>query len=234
MESEISRVNMTENSRLVIIDDHAMFRAGLRAIIHEDGTFQVVGEAGNGREGLRLVRRLSPGLALVDISLPDMTGIQLTEELLRASPDLGILIVSMHAKVDYVTESFRAGALGYVVKDSATDTLLQALRTIAAGQYYIDAVMTGDVVHRLIARPTTVSQSVDRPYETLTRREQEIMGLLADGLSPKEISELLCISTKTVENHRSNIMRKLGVHSTLELVRYAARLGLIDIDTWMK
>jgi len=225
---------MTSKNTLVIIDDHAMFRAGLRAILADDGQFEVVGEAGDGREGLRLVRRLAPALALVDITLPDITGIQLTEELLRVRSDLAVLIVSMHAKVDYLTESFRAGALGYVVKDSASETLLQALRTIAAGRYFIDAVLTSDVVRKLVARPPAFSRTVDRVYETLTKREQEIMGRLAEGLAPKEIADRLCISTKTVENHRSNIMRKLGVHSTLELVRYAARLGLIDIDTWMK
>ncbi|MBN2431014.1 MAG: response regulator transcription factor [Acidobacteria bacterium] len=225
---------MSEQHTLVLIDDHAMFRAGLRAILNDDGQFEVVGEAGEGREGLRLVRRLAPSLALVDISLPDITGIQLTEELLHVQPNLAVLIVSMHAKVDYVTESFRAGALGYVVKDSASEILLQALRTIADGRYFIDTVLTNDVVRKLIARPPSLSRHVDRMYETLTKREQEIMGLLAEGLSPKDISDRLCISNKTVENHRSNIMRKLSVHSTLELVRYAARLGLIDIDSWMK
>jgi DNA-binding NarL/FixJ family response regulator len=192
----------------------------------------VVGEAGNGHKGLQIARELKPDLVLVDMSLPDQSGIQLTREIKNASPKTHIMIITMHSKVDYIVKAFQAGAKGYVVKESTSKRLLQGMDAVLKGEYFMDSSVSHMVVEKLMQFPKKEAKITDATYETLTPREQEIMALLAQGLSAKQIAEKLFISPKTVENHRSNILRKLNMHSTLELVRHAARLGIIDVDLW--
>ncbi len=223
---------MVHKKTILIIDDHPLFREGLKAIIERDNRFEVVGEAGNGREGLRLAKELKPDLALVDMSLPDQSGIQLTRELKNASLKTRIMIITMHSKVDYIVKAFRAGATGYVVKESASERLLQGMDTVLKGEYFMDSSVSHKVVKKLMQFPEKGAKITDASYDTLTPREQEIMVLLAEGLSSKEIAEKLFISPKTVDNHRTNILRKLNLHSTIELIRYAAKVGIIDVDLW--
>jgi DNA-binding NarL/FixJ family response regulator len=223
---------MVKKKTILIIDDHPLFREGLKAIIGRDAHFEVVGEAGNGREGLRIAKELEPDLVLVDISLPDTSGIQLTREIRTLLSDTRILIVSMHSKIDYIAEAFQAGATGYVIKESASERLIKGLEYASRGDYFLDSSVSQQVVKRLMDSPAKDEKIKDAAYGNLTPREQEIMRLLAEGLSRKEIGEKLFISPKTVENHRTNIMNKLDLHSTIELIRYAARLGLIDVDLW--
>ena len=223
---------MVHKKTILIIDDHPLFREGLKAIIERDNRFEVIGEAGNGREGLRLAKELKPDLALVDMSLPDQSGIQLTRELKNASLKTRIMIITMHSKVDYIVKAFRAGATGYVVKESASERLLQGMDTVLKGEYFMDSSVSHKVVKKLMQFPEKGAKITDASYDTLTPREQEIMVLLAEGLSSKEIADKLFISPKTVDNHRSNIFRKLNLHSVIELIRYAARLGIIDVDLW--
>jgi DNA-binding NarL/FixJ family response regulator len=179
-----------------------------------------------------MAKKYKPDLVVVDISLPDTNGIQLTREIRDLLPETRIIIVSMHSKVDYIVEAFQAGATGYVVKESASEKLLKGLESVAKGEYFLDSAVSHQVVKALMKFPGKEAKITDADYGTLTPREQEIMRLLAEGLSAKEIAEKLFISPKTVENHRANIMNKLGLHSTMELVRYAAKLGLIDVDLW--
>ncbi len=223
---------MTHKTTLLIVDDHALFRDGLRAIIERNPMYTVSGEAGNGKDALKAAKTLKPDLALVDISLPDQNGLELIGEIKKVSPRTKVIIVSMHSKIDYIAKAFQAGAAGYVVKDSAADKLQQGIDCVLKGDYFMDSSVSQQVVKKLMGLQTKNIKITNASYDTLTPREQEIMVLVAEGLSSSEISEKLFISAKTVENHRSSIMRKLDLHSVIEIARYAAKLGIIDINQW--
>lgn len=223
---------MTSKKRILIIDDHPLFREGLKSIIAGNRHFMVEGEAGNARNGFAMAMKIQPDIALVDISLPDESGMQLTRRIREALPDTRVMIISMHSKIDYIVEAFQAGATGYVVKESAAGRLVQGLHAVTDGEYFLDSSISHEVVERLMKSPVREARVSDTDYGRLTPREQEIMRMLAEGVSKSDIAARLCISVKTVENHRSNIMKKLDLHSAMDLVRYAAKLGLIDIDLW--
>ena len=223
---------MTHKTTLLLVDDHALFRDGLRAIIERNSMYTVVGEAGNGKDALQAAKKLKPDLALVDVSLPDQNGLELISEIKKVSPRTRIIMVSMHSKIDYIAKAFQAGAEGYVVKDSASDKLQQGIECVLKGDYFMDASVSQKVIKKLMGFQTKKIKITNAAYDALTPREQEVMVLVAEGFSSSEISKKLFISVKTVENHRSSIMRKLDIHSVIEIARYAAKLGLIDIDRW--
>ena len=223
---------MIRTQHIVIVDDHPLFREGLKTIISRNKRYQVIAEAGDGQQGLRLAQSLHPDLVLVDISLPDKSGIQLIRELRKVDPNMKVLVVTMHAKVDYIAESFQAGASGYVVKESAAEGLLKGIDTVLNGGYFLDSAVSPQVVEKLMTLPAKDARIRDANYDSLTPREQEILRLLAEGLNAREIADKLCISSKTVENHRTNIMHKLNLQNPIDLVRYAAKIGLIDTDLW--
>ncbi len=223
---------MAPKKTILIVDDHPLVREGLKSILKPDTGYEVVGQAGRAREALRLVKSLKPDLVLLDLGLPDKSGLELSREIRNISPPTRILIVSMHSTVDYIVKAFQAGATGYMTKGSATERLLGGIARVLDGEYYMDGSVSHRVVEELMQTPVREMKITDAAYDTLTPREQEIMVLLAEGCSAKKAAEKLFISPKTVENHRTNIMNKLGLHSTLELVRYAARLGLVDVDLW--
>ena len=222
---------MANEKTALIVDDHPLFREGVKTLIERTPHFRVVGEAGNGEEALALAKALKPDVVLLDLSLPDQSGVEVTRQIRTFVPDSRIVIVSMHSKVDLITKAFQAGATGYVVKESATEKLVECMKAISNGEYFLDTSLSQKVVSNLVKSSARAS-NLDSRYQSLTRREQEVLRLVVDGLSAKEIGDRLFISPKTVENHRTNIMNKLDIHSTMELVRYAAKLGLIDVDQW--
>ena len=223
---------MNQKKTIVIVDDHPLFREGLKSIISRNAEFELVGETGLGQEALRLAENLKPDMVVMDISLPDINGIELTKDIKKLSSATQILIVSVHSKIDYITAAFQAGASGYVVKDAPSAKILQALELVSQGEYFLDASVSFQVVKKLSEFPEQKAKTTDTFYSSLTNREQEIFRLLAEGLKIKDIADKLFISPKTVENHKTNIMSKLNLHSTLDLVRYAIKLGIIDVDHW--
>ena len=224
---------MANEKTTLIVDDHPLFREGVKTLIERTPHFRVVGEAANGEEALALAKALKPDVVLLDLSLPDQSGVEVTRQIRTFLPDTRIVIVSMHSRVEFITKAFQAGATGYVVKESATEKLVECMKAISNGEYFLDTSLSQKVVSNLVKSSARAS-NLDSRYQSLTRREQEVLRLVVEGLSAKEIGDRLFISPKTVENHRTNIMNKLDIHSTMQLVRYAAKLGLIDVDQWKK
>jgi len=223
---------MTQKKTVLIVDDHPLYREGLKAIIDRSRIFEVVGEAGDGKAGLQQARELRPDLALVDISLPEKSGIDLVRDLKSVQPETRILVVSMHSKIDYITKAFQAGALGYMVKESAGESLLKAMEAVANDDFFLDNSLSREVILNIAKTSEAQAAVTEVDYGSLTPREQEILRLLAEGQTAKEIANRLYISPKTVENHRVNIMRKLELRRPIDLIRYAVRIGLIDVDQW--
>ncbi len=223
---------MATKKKILIVDDHPLFREGLKSIIARNHALEVIGEAGDGRTALEMAKSLTPDIVILDISLPDVSGIDLSRQIKGILPQAHTLVISIHLNIEYITSALQAGAKGYVVKDAPLEKILQALELVSRGEYYLDSSIAPKVVEKLAEKERKASQIADKAYISLTSREQEILRHLAEGESIKKISDQLYISPKTVENHRTNIMAKLDVHSTMGLVRYAARIGLIDLNGW--
>lgn len=217
---------------VLLVDDHPLFQEGIKGLLQATPGFEVIGEAGSAREALDLARKRPADLAVVDISLPDKSGIELTRALCSLCPQMQVLIVSMHTHMDYIVEAFQAGAKGYITKESSRERLVQGLEKVAGGDYFVDSTLSHRVVRLILESSRGETRISDEKYGSLTPREEEVLRLLVEGFTNAEIAETLYISPKTVENHRSSIMSKLGLNSVLELVRYAVKIGLIDPDRW--
>jgi DNA-binding NarL/FixJ family response regulator len=211
-------------TRVLVADDHTLVLEGLKRILEED--FELVGVAENGRDLLEMAARLKPDVALVDISMPLLNGIDAARQLLKASPQVKVIFVTMHQDSDYVVEAFRAGASGYILKRSAASELAVAIREVMKGRYYVTPLVTGDTVAPLLAG---TKADVKKLSATLTSRQREVLQLVAEGRAVKEIAAILRVSAKTVEFHKSALMDRLGIHTTAELTRYAIEHGLIAI-----
>ncbi|BEH11744.1 response regulator transcription factor [Geobacter sulfurreducens subsp. ethanolicus] len=224
---------MYAKKRVMIVDDHPLFRDGLRGLVSRSADYQAVGEAGSGTEALRQMEKCRPDLITMDISLPDMSGIDAAREIHRMAPHVKILMVSMHPRYEFIADAFKAGASGYVVKEATSARLIQAMDALSRGEFFLDGQVSQEVVQRIFSgSQADGGGSADERYTLLTPREQQVMRMIVEGATSRQIAESLDLTLKTVENHRTNLMRKLQVHNKLELVRYAARLGLIDLESW--
>ena len=210
--------------RLLLGDDHPLVRHGLRKVLEERPEWEVVSEVGEGREAVREAIAHKPDVAILDVAMPLLNGIDAAQQIVRRAPETRILMLSMHADEAYVLRAVQAGATGYMVKDAAGKELLTAIESVAAGRPYFSPA-----IERLLQddRRTPSSGFADR-YDTLSAREREVFQLIAEAKSNKDVAVLLGISPATVETHRARILQKLDVHSIAEVVRYAARLGIIS------
>ena len=215
--------------KIVIADDHRIIRDGLKSLLSDEKDIEILGEAANGLEALIKTRELNPDILIADISMPEMNGIEMTRILCKEKSETKILIVSMHDNEDYINQALDAGASGYLLKDSSKDELLKAIKAVANGETYC----SGDVSKILLSKFLTSSKSKKLKIEAeekleLTKREKEILKLISDGLSNKEIANKLFVSSRTIDTHRYNIMQKLNVKNGAELVRIAFKLNLIS------
>ena len=216
------------STRVFITDDHKLFRDGLRELIDKQPNMRVICEAGNGQDTIRHLRDLRPDVVIMDVSMPDLNGIEATRQILREDPDIKILALSMHTDRRFVSEMLRAGAKGYLVKAAASDELTQAINTVCRNLTYLSPDIAGDIVENHVRHHTAPEES--SVFTVLSDREREVLQLLAEGHTTKKIASKLFVSVKTVETHRRNIMGKLELHSVAELTKYAVREGLTSIE----
>jgi DNA-binding NarL/FixJ family response regulator len=209
--------------RVLIADDHAILRHGLSQALQSESDIEVVGEVGEGHKAVELVRELSPDVVLMDISMPDLNGIEATGVIQRESPRTRVIALSMHSAKRYVKEMFRAGAVGYLLKECEFDELANAIRVVAQGQTYITPHVTGALLESCIEDEGQPDQGA---FSILTQREREVLQLIAEGNSTKQIARRLHISPKTVEAHRLRVMSKLNIDSVAQLTKYAIQEGL--------
>jgi two-component system, NarL family, response regulator NreC len=212
---------MQRKTRILLVDDHAVVRSGFRLIIRQHADLEVVGEAGTGTEGVKQTLELRPDIVILDVGLPDISGVEATRRIMESCPDCRVLILSMHRDSVYVRETLRAGAKGYLLKDSIDEDLLTAIRAVARGEGFLSPAVSRTVLD-------DYQQHMTDPLDLLTAREREILQLLAEGLTAKEIATRLNLSVYTVDAHRGRILKKLNVHTGGDLIRFAMRKGLIQ------
>lgn len=211
--------------RLLLGDDHTLLLHGLRKILEEKPEWHVVAEATDGREAVRQAVAVEPDVAVLDIAMPLLNGIEATRQIVRRVPKCHVLILSMHSDEAYITRAIQAGAKGFLLKDAAGQDLVHAVATVAAGKNFFSQVVAQSMLEDYLRR--VASETIRDPYESLSEREREIFQLVAEGHSNKDIATILSISPATVETHRAHILEKLDVHNTAELVLYAVRRGVI-------
>jgi len=221
---------MKDKIKIILADDHRIFRKGLKSLLSERENIEVLAEADNGDEALEAARKYKPEIVLMDIAMPKMDGIEATRQIRERFPDIEVVILSMHAKKAYIDQVLKAGAKGYVLKDSDEENLLSAINTVHNGGYYLDSPIADQVLSDYFRDKS--KRELKKQSDPLSEREREVLRLLAEGHSNQEVADTLYISRKTVENHRANIVRKTGAQGQVGLTKYAARIGLIDLDLW--
>ena len=223
---------MTKKVRVILADDHKLVRAGIKSLLESSGGISVIGEADNGREVIKLTEQLNPDIVFLDIAMPELNGLQAAEKIIKDFPDVAIAILSMHLDEEYVIQALKAGASGYLLKDSAPGELKTAVETISKGKIYISPAIPREMIDEYQRRLKTASspEEVLTSTDILSTRQKEVLQLIAEGNSTREIAEKLFISVKTVETHRSQIMKKLGIKDIPGLVKYAIKKGILRID----
>ena len=213
-------------TKLFLVDDHTLVRHGFASLVGHQGDMEVVGQCGTGGESLELISNIRPDLVLLDISLPDMNGIDVCGRLKRKMPRIKVVMLSMHDELEYISASAKRGADGYLLKEAAPDQLIPANRIVIGGGTYFGPAGLDDFAE---VSDATDGSSSDNPFEVLTARERQVLKLIADGKSNRNIAEILDLSVKTVDTHRSRLMKKLDIHDQTNLVKYAIRKGLAGL-----
>lgn len=217
---------MTSPVRILLADDHTVMRAGLRLLLERHNNFEVIGEAADGRQAVDIAAAQKPAVVVMDIAMPHLNGVEAARQILSRHPDTAIVMLSMHSDESYVLRSLKAGARAYLLKDSAEADLIAAIQAIIEGKSFfspgVRALLKEDYIHRL------AKFGADDTYQLLTTREREVLQLVAEGKSNKEVANLLNLSLYTVETHRTHILQKLNLHSVPELILYAVRKGIIS------
>lgn len=214
-------------TKVILVDDHKIVRDGLRSLLEKQSDMEVIAEAENGRQAVQLARKLAPQVIIMDVALPDLNGIEAAAQIKAEVPAVKILFLSMHSDRRFVTRALQAGASGYLIKDCAWDELVGAIRSVVANRVYLSPAITGVIVEEYLHQ-ASAKLPLDSPL--LTAREREVLQLIAEGKSTKEIAAHLHVSVKTVETYRRLIMEKLNIHSVAELTKYAVREGLTSLE----
>jgi DNA-binding NarL/FixJ family response regulator len=214
--------------KIVLVDDHKIMREGIRAMLETENSLEVVSEAENGREALEIALDIKPDIIIMDINMPDMNGTEATRQIRKSCPETRIIALSMHSDRFIVTDMLQAGASGYLLKDCSGQDIITAIRTVHAGKNFLSPEITGVVIEDYIQKS---SKENPKSPAQLTTKEREVLQLIAEGNTSKEISSHLNIATKTVDSHRINIMNKLDIHNIAELTKFAIRYGITDLDS---
>lgn len=214
--------------RILLADDHRITRQGLRSLLEKQADFEVVGEAENGREALEMLEKWQPDVVIMDVTMPDLNGVEATRRIASKHPDVRVVALSMHSDTMFVSEMLRSGASGYLLKDCAFEELTRAIRAVMDDKTYLSPAISGVVVEDYLHRLSKAGSGGD---EVLSDREREVLQLMAEGRSTKQIATKLHVSVKTIETHRRQIMNKLDIHTVAELTKYAVRKGLTSLDT---
>jgi DNA-binding NarL/FixJ family response regulator len=212
--------------RVLLADDHGVVRKGLRFLLGDESSIEVVGEAADGHQAVRLADELSPNVVVMDIAMPNLNGIQATAEMTKRNPRIGVVILSMHSDEAYLVRALSAGAKGYLLKDSAEPDLIRAVQAVAQGRPFFSPLISQTLLEDYVRR--LQQEGIEDSYDLLTAREKEVLQLLAEGKSNKEAASVLGVSASTVETHRTNLMQKVDLHNTAEIVLYAVRKKIIS------
>ncbi len=213
--------------KVLVVDDHSVVREGIRMVLETDPELQVVGEAASGEEAIEKVRDLLPDVVVMDIGMPGLSGFEATQRIRQSNPDVKVLALTVHDSEAYVFQMLRAGAVGYVLKRAPSADVIKAVKTAYKGEAILHPSVTKLLIRDYLSR---AERGEEASYELLSDREREILKLITEGQTNKEIAEMLFLSVKTVQAHRANLMRKLGLHDRVELVKYAIRKGIIGLD----
>ena len=214
--------------RVLLVDDHPIMRAGIRLLLENESDIDIIGEADNGLKAVEMAVNLKPDVVIMDISMPDLDGFEATRRIMQRCPEIRVLVLTMYDSEEHFFEILKAGAVGYVPKKAAPTDLIAALRSVHAGGVFIYPTVAKSLVNDFLRR--SESPSEQESLGGLTDRERQVLRMIAEGKSNKEIADALVLSVKTVERHRANIMEKLGLHNRTALVKYAIRKGLVDVQ----